>query len=281
MKVLLFGGNSSVACALKPKLLEFCQVVTAGRQGCDMVMDLADAAENIVIPNDVDVVINTAAHFGGKSAAEILAAENINVLGTLKLCQAAVASNVKHFILVSSMFADLDADAENYSVYALSKKHGDELATYYCSMHNLPLTILKPSQIYGIGDSFRKHQPFFYSILDKAQNNEDVNLYGTNDPIRNYIFIDDITSIIAEVLKQKVTGVYTCAQTKDVTYSEIAHAAFKVFNATGKVNFIQDKPNIPNFVFTKNDALFKLIGFYPQVTLEEGIKRIATNTNTQ
>ena len=90
MKVVLVGGTSSISVALKQKLSEFCEVITAGRTNCDLKIDLSDSLENIVFPSDIDVVIHTAAHFGGKSASEIIEAENINVLGTLKLCEAAV-----------------------------------------------------------------------------------------------------------------------------------------------------------------------------------------------
>jgi nucleoside-diphosphate-sugar epimerase len=48
-----------------------------------------------------------------------------------------------------------------YSSYALTKKQGDELAESYCRANKIPLTILRPSQIYGDSDSFAKHQPFF------------------------------------------------------------------------------------------------------------------------
>lgn len=279
MKVVLVGGTSSIAIALKQKLSEFCEVITAGRTNCDLKIDLSDSVENISFPNDIDVVIHTAAHFGGKSASEIIEAENINVLGTLKLCEAAVKANAKHFVYISSIFANLKPDAENYSVYALSKKHAEELATYYCTLHNLPLTILQPSHLYGIEDSFRKHQPFFYSILDKAKNQEEITLYGTNDPIRNYLFMEDLSTIISKVIQQKVTGIYPCAYMSDVTYSEIATAAFKVLGTNGTVNFLQDKPNIPSFKYNKDDSLYQKIDFYPQINMEEGIRKIVKNTN--
>jgi nucleoside-diphosphate-sugar epimerase len=279
MKVVIVGGTSSIAVALKPKLTEFCEVITAGRTNCDLQIDLSDSIEKITFPNDIDVVIHTAAHFGGKSACEIIEAENINVLGTLKLCEASVKANVKHFIYISSIFANLKPDAENYSVYAISKKHSEELATYYCTLNNLPLTILQPSHLYGLEDSFRKHQPFFYSMLDKAKNNEDITLYGTNDPIRNYLFMEDLSNIISKAIQQKVTGIYPCTHMSDVTYSEIATAAFKVFGTNGTVNFLEDKPNIPSFKYDKDDSLYKKIDFYPQINMEEGIRKIANKTN--
>jgi nucleoside-diphosphate-sugar epimerase len=111
--------------------------------------------------------------------------------------------------------------------------------------------------------------------LDKAKNNENVNLYGTNDPLRNYIYIDDLITIISKVVQLKVEGIYSCTNMLNVTYSQIAKAAFSAFKSKRMVNFDKDKPDIPNNVFEINDELYKRIGFYPQITIEEGINRIA------
>ena len=270
---------SSVSKALKPKLLEYAEVITAGRANCDITLDLNNLNEEIKFPSEIDVVINTAASFGGISDKEILETENINVLGTLRLCEAAKGKHVKHFILISSIFATLNENSKNYSIYALSKKHSEDIARYYCTLNKLPLCILRPSQIYGIGDGFRKHQPFFYHMIDKAQNNEDIELCGTNDPKRNYIYIDDLTSIIVKVIQNNIEGTYSCVQERDLTYSEIAKAAFKAFNTNGKVIFHKDQPDISDNIFQIDNSLYKKIGFYPEISIQEGIKKIATHLN--
>jgi nucleoside-diphosphate-sugar epimerase len=72
---------------------------------------------------------------------------------------------------------------------------------------------------------------------------------------------------------------YPCTNMTDVTYSEIATAAYKVFGTNETVNFLQDKPNIPSFKYHKDDSLYQKIDFYPQISIEEGIRKIANNHN--
>jgi nucleoside-diphosphate-sugar epimerase len=275
MKILLVGGTSSLGRALKPVFSEFSEVITAGRKNCDINLDLNDPIEKISLPNNMDAVIHTAAHFGGKTAKEILEAESVNVLGTLKVCQAAVQAKTNLFILISSIFSCLNRNSAHYSIYALSKKHSEELAEFYCSTHSMPLTILRPSQLYGNEENFRVHQPFFYTIIDKAEKGEDITLYGSNDALRNYMYIDDMVNIIVKVVQNKVEGTYSCVHPTDISYSHIAKAAFSAFNRTGKVSFLKERTDIPDNIFEKDDSLYKKIGFYPQVSIEEGMRRIA------
>lgn len=275
MTVLIIGGNSSVGKSLRQSFSGFSKVITAGRKNCDFIIDLKDPIDMIHFPENMDVIINTAAQFGVSNDQEILDTEAVNVLGTLKLCQVAVQTKAKHFVLISSIFSSLKKDVHNYNFYSLSKRHAEEVATLYCSTHSLPLTILKPSPLYGIDESFRIHQPFFYTMIDKAEKGEDIELYGSNDPIRNYLHIDDLAEIIVRVVREKIQGSYSCMHMSDVTYSQIAKAAFKAFNSIGKVYFRHENPDIPNILLEKDYSLYEKISYYPQIGIEEGVRRIA------
>ncbi len=279
MKTLIVGGTSSLGVALKPAFLKLGVVITAGRKNCDILLDLSDPVENMHIPEDIDVIIHTAAKFGKRTDAEILETETINALGTLKLCQLAVRANIKHFVYISSIYSCLDEKSEQFSAYALSKRHAEELARLYCSSYSQPLTIIRPSQIYGVQESLRKHQPFFYSLVDKAASGQDVVIYGKHDPRRNFIHIEDLTEIVLRVVLNKVEGTYSCMHPHDTTFSEIANAAFSAFNNKGTIRFLKDKADVPDNIFEKDESLYRQIGYYPQISIVDGMKSIARYYN--
>lgn len=275
MKILIVGGTSSLAYVLKPVLSEFAEVITAGRVGCDVHLDLRDPIEKFEIPKDTNVVINTVAHFGGKNYEQMYLAEYVNVLGVLKLCQACVKKKVRHFVSISSIYACLEKTSDYYSIYALSKKQADEVVQLFCSSFNLLYTILRPSQLYGNEDIFRKHQPFLYTAIDKAEEGEDINIYGSNDAIRNYIHINDFTKIISLVIKEEIYGLYSCTNIVDISLSKVANAAIDAFRSTGRVIFLKDMENIQDNVFPYDDSLYKKLNYFPQISIEEGVKGIA------
>lgn len=275
MRILIVGGTSSLALALRPVLSEFAEVVTAGRTGCDVHLDLGDSVEEIEIPGDVDVVVNTAADFGGKSFEKMLQAENVNALGVLKLCQACTRADVKQLILISSISTCLDESSPFYGIYPLSKKHSDEIAQLYRAMFGLPLTILRPSQFYGVGEAYRRHQPFLFTIIDKAANDEDILIYGSNDALRNFIHVEDVANVIALVTKRRIQGTYACANTEHVRYSEVAAAAIAAFESKSTVTFMREQPDIPDNVVDLDDSLFRLIDYYPQISIALGMRKEA------
>ncbi len=273
MKNIIFviGANSTLAKAVIPVLARRSTIITGGRKDCDIYCDIT---KEVTVPTPVDVVINFAANFGGTSAQEITRAVDTNVLGTLRVCEAAKMAHAKQVILISSIFALLDERAPSYSSYAISKKQADELANFYCKLHNIPLAILRPSRLYGDNESFAKNQPFLYQIIDKAEKGENISIYGRNDASRNYLHVADLAEIIDRTIKLHVEGVYGCVNPVDVTYSQIARIAQKMFNAGGQVISLNDKPDIPNDTFEKNPDIYNKLNYYPAITIKQGLQRI-------
>lgn len=275
MRIVIVGGASSLAQALIPVLSAFAEVMTAGRRGCDIPLDLRAAAERVELPRDTDFVVNTAACYGGGTPDEMLETEGVNALGVLKLCRSCTEAGIKHLVQISSIFACLGEDSPFYSIYALSKRHADEVARLYSAQFGLPLTILRPSQMYGVGESSRKHQPFLSSIIDRAATNVDVLLSGSHDALRNFIHVEDVARIVALAIQHGIEGTYSCANAKNVTYAEVAAAAIEAFGSTSKIRYVAEEPDVPDNIFEPDESLYRAIGFYPQISIADGMEKEA------
>jgi nucleoside-diphosphate-sugar epimerase len=269
MRILLVGATSSLARVLRPLLAQFAEVVTAGREGADMKLDLQG---EFIIDRGFDAVINLAASVGGSDSVSMIEAEQINVLGLLKLCMACDESSVGQLVQVSSIFAELTPDSPFFNFYALSKRHADEVALLYSATYDLPITVVRPSQFYGTGEGYRRSQPFLYHLMDRAEANQDIVIYGTNDALRNIIHVDDVAHVISLVVQRRILGIYSCTYPENVRYSEIARAAIEAFNSTSRLSFAADRPDIPDNAFAPADALYKAIGFTPTTSLVMGMR---------
>jgi nucleoside-diphosphate-sugar epimerase len=272
MKILLVGGTSFLAQALLPVLGHFAEVVTAGRAGCDLHLDLSAAPEDIAIPKGIDVVINAAASFDGATFEAMLQAEKVNVCGVLKLCHACAKAEIRQLVLISSIFECLEASSPFYSIYSLSKRQSEEVARLYCSKFGLPLTILRPSQMYGTGEGYRKHQPFLFSIVDKAANGEDIELYDGGGSMRNYIHVEDVARILGLVVQRGILGTFACMSGENTDFREIAREAIQAFGSKSKIRLTEPPHAMPDNIFKPDDTLFQLLGFYPRISMAEGMK---------
>lgn len=278
-KITIIGGSSSLAKYLIPVLKKCNEVTTLGRENCDFYCNLGDDLESIVISAETDVVVHTAAAFKGNTNEEIIQTEEINAIGTLKICMAAKKAGVKHLILISSQYATLNENALYFNIYSISKRHSEELATYYCKQNDLALTILRPSQFYDAKDEYRKHQPLIYLMADNAEKGKNIELYGQNDALRNYIHVDDLIEIISRTIDKRVEGIYSCNYIKDYRLSEIAKAAQASFNNGGEIVLLKEKSDIPDNIFDNKVDLYEKIGFYPKIDIETGMKKIADYRN--
>ena len=199
------------------------------------------------------------------------------MLGALNLAHACARAQVGHLVQVSSIFAALDEASPFFNSYALSKRHGEELARLYCRSAGLPLAIIRPGQLYGEGEAFRRHQPFMYALMDRAQRGEDIVLFGSNDAQRNFIHIDDVAEVIARVVRQRVEGRYVCASLSNVRFSEIAAAAVAAFGTGSTIRFDAERPDVPDNAVRADDALYRLIDYFPRISLERGLAREAAD----
>jgi nucleoside-diphosphate-sugar epimerase len=152
------------------------------------------------LPDDIDAVVHTVAHFEENPRAEVEAAMSVNVLGTLRLCQAAAATRTRQFVLVSSCSAILSEGSDYFGAYALSKRHGEDVARLACRMHALPLAVLRPTQIYGRGRVPSRTIPFCTWRSTGREEARTSEIYGTRDPSRNYLYDEDLCEVIARVI---------------------------------------------------------------------------------
>lgn len=274
MKIALFGANSSICKELKPMFEKISEVTTIGRSNSDIIIDLSNTNSEIDLPNGFDAIIHTSAYFGSSNLEGIYESINVNLIGTLKLFDASIAAGIKHFIYISSIYSHLKSDSSLYSIYSLTKKWSEEVLMLYVADKDIKLTILKPSPIYGNYKSNRQHQPFFYSIIDKIKNNQNVTFYGNRDPKRNFIHIEDLCTIIFKTVIYKIGGEFDCANPKNITFIDIANAAKIVFKSNSEIIFDTSKDDITDLEIDFKYNLYELIDFQPKISIQEGINKI-------
>lgn len=274
MKILLIGGTSSIGRAIAEKMIRLGRVVSAGRREAEVFFDLTHWDSIPVVDESYDVVIHVAADFAGPTTEDFIRAEITNVIGTLSVCRLAERCSAKHMVIMSSISATYGPGDAYYGAYALSKRHAEEAALLFCAERGLPLTVLRPTQVYDAKGKCQRHQPLLYLMADKAQAGEDILIHGTYDARRNYLYLDDLAEICSRIVEMRHAGVFDCAHPHSPKLSEVAQAAFSSFSNGGEIQFQPDKPHLVDLPCFALTSCYEEIGFYPQVDIQQGFERI-------
>lgn len=281
MKILIIGGTSSIGIYLKEALSSEHEIITCGREGCDIYLDLSENNKEFWFPEGIECVIHTAAYFDQGRPEDAYNATLINVLGTIKIIEATIKTKCKKLIYISSIYSELKKESPFYSPYSITKKQSEEICEYLCKNNSISLTILKPSQIFGNFNTFKKRHPFLNLIIEQAKKGNDIFLYGNRDAKINIIHIKDLIKVIKSVLEKGIIGTYPCQYQKNISYFEFAKIVYKHLGKGGKMCFDEGKPNIEDRIFDFDNSIYEKIGYYPEISMEEGIIELLGEKNKE
>lgn len=269
MKILIVGGRSSLGTELARQWESCAQVLTAGHSGCDLEFALG-RDEIPALPQGIDLVVNTAAHFGGSAKpADLAASIEVNVVGALRLAQACQQAGVARLVQVSSIFALLPVDSPLQSAYVASKRQADEALLLACAASGLALTIVRPSQFVGVGQTLRRHQPFLATLLDKAAQGQIIELWGSGRAQRNFVHVSDVARAIVQLAERNISGVFACQSPMNHSIAEVARGAIAAFGGRSTMRLLEDKPDPPDNTLPIDPTLHQLLGFVPAVSLQD------------
>lgn len=272
--IAIIGSTSAVGIYLKKELEKENNVIMVGREAADVYYDVQEDMSKLHFPDAIDVLVCLFAIVRTDNDESILELMNVNVNCALKMCMKAKEIGVKQVVFLSSIYAELESTDVFYSYYSLSKQYAEKVLQLYCQTNDINLCILKPSQIYGDSNIFRKNQPLIYTFVDKAMAHEDIYIYGRNDALKNLIYIDDVISVINGVIESEVTGTYNVVNEKNVRLSEIAQAAIDACCSNSKVCFLDDKPSISDNAFMADNRIYKLLQLEPITDIQVGMNRV-------
>jgi len=205
-------------------------LATSRREVSNAFFDLSSEVE-YGIEGSFEVIVHCASAFAGNSVAEMLHNEATNAVGAIRVCRLAERVNCRHIIYLSTIFSYDMPENGYFGSYGLSKQHGQENLDLFCRRAGIAFTSLLPSQLYDAAGEARKHQPFFYHLLDSAAAGRTIYLHGKIDPLRNFLFVEDLTTMIELVIEKRAAGIFSCVHPRSHRLSEVAAMAFEIGRA--------------------------------------------------
>jgi len=206
-----------------------------------------------------------------------------NILSTLNILTAARDLGVEKVVHTSSsevygtaLYVPIDEKhpLQGQSPYSASKIGADKIAeSFYCSF-DLPVATIRPFNTYGPRQSARAIIP---TIITQAIEQEKIKL-GSLFPTRDYTFVKDTVNgfISTAESKSSIGEVINIGSNFEISMGDLAQRISSLLNKDIKI--VQDSSRVRPLksevkrLWCDNAKAKRLLGWEPQVSLDEGLK---------
>jgi UDP-glucose 4-epimerase len=159
--------------------------------------------------------------------------------------------------------------------YAVSKLAEEHLAIAYCDERWLPVTVLRPFNVYGPG---QVGEGALRTFVQRAIRNEPIEIHGDGTQIRAWCYVDDmVDALLLSMEHPKAVGEsFNIGNAKAVvTIYGLANTVIRVLDSKSAVRFTQKDYADVELRIPSVQKARRLLGFEAKVDLEEGIRRTA------
>lgn len=235
-----------------------------------------------------DAIVHLAARAGVRPSIEQPRLyEQVNVAGTVNLLELCREFRVSRLIFGSSSsvygasssapFSEKESGLRPISPYAATKLAGELFCYTYAHLYNLPVMALRFFTVYG---PRQRPDLAIHKFVARIEAGKPLPIFGDGETGRDYTYVDDIVAGVLGALDYEISStdgapfeVCNLGNSHPVKLSELVRMLERV---TGKKAIVQrEVPQQGDVPLTWADIskAEKLLGYRPQTTLEEGLKK--------
>ena len=211
-----------------------------------------------------------------------------NVDGTFSVLQASKAAGVKRFLYTASSSCygipdkfptDENAEIRPEYPYALTKRLGEELALHWAKVYKLPVVSLCLFNVYGPRSrTSGTYGAVFGVFLGQKLAGKPYTVVGTGEQTRDFTYVTDVVEAFMSAAKSENPDII--GQRFNVG-SEHTYSVNRLVELLGGKNaeivYIPKRPGEPDCTWADTKKINNMLGWHPQVTLENGVQHILDN----
>ena len=137
---------------------------------------------------------------------------------------------------------------------------------------------LMPTNLYGPNDNYDLNNSHVLPALlrkfqeAKINNNYEVLLWGSGEPMREFLHVDDLAeAVLFSMVNNLDSDLYNVGSGSEISIKELAELIQKITGHSGKIKWDTSKPNgTPRKLLDSNK--FKNLGWAAKISLQKGIE---------
>jgi GDP-L-fucose synthase len=292
-KIYIAGHRGMVGSAIWRKLQAEGFTNLLGTSSAEVDLRNQEAVQKFFAAQKPDYVFLAAAKVGGILANNTYPADFLyeNLMIESNVIHAAYQSNVKKLLFLGSSciypkLADQPIKEESLlggylestnEAYAIAKIAGIKLCQAYHKQYGCRFISVMPTNLYGYGDNYHPQNSHVLPALirrfheSKEQGHDEVVIWGTGKPLREFMFADDLADACFFLMKQyENPALINIGTGEEISILDLAKQIGEVVGYKGKIIFDATKPDGTPRKLMDSEKLHAL-GYRHRVSLKQGI----------
>ena len=246
--------------------------------------DIRDSSAVEHAMDGAEVIFHLAASVGNtRSIEDPLYDSEVNVLGTLRVLEAARRAHVRKVVCSSSaaIFGELkhlpireDHPCEPDTPYGVSKLAEEKHCLAYAKLYELEAVCLRYFNVYGINqryDAYGNVIPIFAHLILR---NESLTIFGDGEQTRDFVNVNDVARAnVSAARAAGVSGAFNIASGQAVTINHLVELLQNVAGRELSVKYAP--PRKGDVLHSRADvtAAQTAFGYKPEVSLADGLTK--------
>ena len=244
--------------------------------------DVGDEATVARAMQGVDVVFHLAASVGNLRSIEnpILDSE-VNVIGTLRVLEAARSAGVRKIVFSSSagIFGELktlpikeDHPVEPDSPYGASKLAAEKLCLAYSKLYDMDAVCLRYFNVYGLNQRYDAYGNVIPILAHRLLHGLPLIVFGDGEQTRDFVDAHDVAlANYKAALSNSVSGAFNIASGTRITINRLAELMCEVSGIQATIEHGPPRKGDVRHSLADISAAGDAFGYEPIVGLEEGL----------
>ena len=212
-----------------------------------------------------------------------LAANEINITGTLNTLVAARDNRVKKVIYASSssIYGNTpilpqreDMKPDPLSPYALTKLAGEYYCNIFKQLYGLSTVCLRYFNVYGLRqDPHSQYALVVPAFIDRISHGLPPVIFGDGQQSRDFTFIQDVIQANLLAAETDAQGVYNIGGGRNITINRLAETILELMGKKLKPVYEQPRPGDARHTLA-DISKARSFGYKPEWSLVDGLKEV-------
>lgn len=246
--------------------------------------DICDPEIVLGAISDVEVIFHLAASVGNQRSIENpIQDSETNVIGTLRILEAARSRGIRKIVYSSSagIFGELktlpikeDHPLEPDSPYGTSKLAAEKMCLAFAKLYDLEAICLRYFNVYGINQRYDAYGNAIPIFAHRIIHSRPVTIFDDGEQTRDFVEVNDVVQAnYKAALLEGVSGAFNIASGTRVTINHLVNIMGQVSDKTLRIQYGPPRKGDVRHSLADISAAQKALGYRPQVSLEDGLRR--------